>query len=266
MITSIKKYGFFANIDPTNLFLDANTNLTEQHNQVEDMALIDQCAVPNEWIDLILLKVRSYNHDTSIFTFQLPKGSRKLNLPIGGYLLAYVSSSSDNNNSNNDYDADENTGHDKTSTITKTIINDQNLSFVIRPYTSITSPFITQIYDNLTDSIISLVKSTDNFDNNNINNNNNDNNNNNNLQNDDNIYCFNLLCKRYDQWGIKESTQTHFLFTKTDHSYRPPGIVSNYIHQLKVGQTMRFKHNASCVGRINYPFDSQIETLTLIAV
>ena len=52
---------------------------------------------------------------------------------------------------------------------------------------------------------------------------------------------FELLCKRYDQWGIKESAQSHFLFTKTNHSYRPPGAVSNYIHKLKVGDCVKFK-------------------------
>lgn len=52
---------------------------------------------------------------------------------------------------------------------------------------------------------------------------------------------FELLCKRYDQWGVKESIQTHFLFTKTNHSYRPAGAVSNYIHKLKVGDSLKFK-------------------------
>lgn len=55
---------------------------------------------------------------------------------------------------------------------------------------------------------------------------------------------FELLCKRYDQWGIQESVKTHFLFTKTNHSYRPAGAVSNYIHKLKVGQCLKFKRKA----------------------
>lgn len=55
---------------------------------------------------------------------------------------------------------------------------------------------------------------------------------------------FELLCKRYDQWGIKESIHTHFLFTKTNHSYRPPGAVSNFIHKLRIGDHLKFKCKA----------------------
>jgi hypothetical protein len=55
---------------------------------------------------------------------------------------------------------------------------------------------------------------------------------------------FELLCKRYDQWGVKESITTHFLFTRTDHSYRPPGAVSNYLHKLKVGDSAKFKRKS----------------------
>lgn len=54
---------------------------------------------------------------------------------------------------------------------------------------------------------------------------------------------FEIICKRYDQWGMKESIETHFLFTKTDHSYRPPGAVSNYLHSLQPGSSMQFKCN-----------------------
>lgn len=52
---------------------------------------------------------------------------------------------------------------------------------------------------------------------------------------------FEILCKRYDQWGAKETLETHFLFTKTNHSYRPAGAVSNYLHSLKPGDSMKFK-------------------------
>lgn len=61
------------------------------------------------------------------------------------------------------------------------------------------------------------------------------------LVSDDSLAYFEILCKRYDQWGEKESPTTHFLFTRTDHSYRPPGIASNYIHSLKPGQTLSFQ-------------------------
>lgn len=57
---------------------------------------------------------------------------------------------------------------------------------------------------------------------------------------------FDILCKRYDQWGVKESLNTHFLFTKTDHSYRPAGALSNHIHSLRVGDTIEFKRK--CVN------------------
>jgi hypothetical protein len=61
------------------------------------------------------------------------------------------------------------------------------------------------------------------------------------LLEDNQTGTFDLLCKRYDEWGKKENPVTHFLFTKTDHSYRPPGSVSNYIHKLKPGDTLQFK-------------------------
>lgn len=76
---------------------------------------------------------------------------------------------------------------------------------------------------------------------------------------------FELLVKRYDQWGQKESIGTHFLFTKTDHSYRPPGVVSNHIHRLNVGEQLCFKHNQMCIKEINYPFDG-VQSITMIAV
>lgn len=76
---------------------------------------------------------------------------------------------------------------------------------------------------------------------------------------------FDVLCKRYDQWGQKESIKTHFLFTRTDHSYRPAGACSSYIHSLSIGQTLEFKHIKQCRGRIPYPFVG-VSTLTMIAV
>lgn len=61
------------------------------------------------------------------------------------------------------------------------------------------------------------------------------------IMSDDSPAYFEIICKRYDQWGEKESPSTHFLFTRTDHSYRPPGIASNYIHSLVPGQILSFK-------------------------
>ena len=72
-------------------------------------------------------------------------------------------------------------------------------------------------------------------------------------------------CFRYDQWGQKETIQTHFLFTRTDHTYRPAGAVSNHIHQLKVGDTLLFRHSPECVKRVEFPFQG-VKTITMLAV
>jgi hypothetical protein len=104
----------------------------------------------------------------------------KLNLPVGGYLLALAPDR-------------EHDGSD-----------------AVRPYTSITD-----------ESLFRLSES----------------------ESDDNESTgyFEILCKRYDEWGVKESVETHFLFTRTNHSYRPPGAVSTYIHSLQPGQELKFK-------------------------
>lgn len=70
---------------------------------------------------------------------------------------------------------------------------------------------------------------------------------------------FQILCKRYAEWGQKENPQTHFLFTKTDHSYRPPGAVSTYIHELVPGDTLQFKHTNKCIGKLACLFPPPIE-------
>jgi len=77
---------------------------------------------------------------------------------------------------------------------------------------------------------------------------------------------FALLVKRYDEWGAKETPSTHFLFTRTNHTYRPKGAVSNYIHSLKIGDELHFKHTAMCLGRLNQDTLSSLTQLTLIAV
>jgi len=78
--------------------------------------------------------------------------------------------------------------------------------------------------------------------------------------------CMTILVKRYDEWGKKETPKTHFLFTKTDHTYKPAGAVSNYIHRLKVGDMLEFKHTAECVGRFPSPLPVGACEWTLIAV
>jgi cytochrome-b5 reductase len=78
---------------------------------------------------------------------------------------------------------------------------------------------------------------------------------------------FELLVKRYAEWGVKESLETHFLFTKTNHTYRPAGAVSNYIHSLSPGDDVEFKHVPEvCLGRFPLPLPLNVKTWTLIAV
>jgi hypothetical protein len=52
---------------------------------------------------------------------------------------------------------------------------------------------------------------------------------------------FDILCKRYDEWGVKENIKSNFLFTRTDHSYRPKGAVSSYLHGLRLGDEVLFR-------------------------
>ena len=81
---------------------------------------------------------------------------------------------------------------------------------------------------------------------------------------------FKIMVKLYREWGIPESKLKKqnriFLFAKTDHSYKPPGKISNHIHSLRVGQTLSFKHSDICLGKISYPFDQNISAITMIAV
>jgi len=83
---------------------------------------------------------------------------------------------------------------------------------------------------------------------------------------------FEILCKRYEEWGKKENLQNNFLFTKTDHSYRPAGIVSNHIHKMCVGSQLCFKFTPQCVGRLSLLLAASSEaelavnTITIIAV
>lgn len=80
---------------------------------------------------------------------------------------------------------------------------------------------------------------------------------------------FKMMVKLYKEWGVPESELKNrkvFLYAKTDHSYRPPGVVSNYIHSLKVGEKLEFKYNEICKGRIHFPFETNITNITMIAV
>jgi hypothetical protein len=49
---------------------------------------------------------------------------------------------------------------------------------------------------------------------------------------------FDLLVKRYDEWGDKPKEDTIFSFfsyNQNPHSYKPKGAVSNYIFSLTIG-------------------------------
>lgn len=189
MISTVQKFGAFVLIDDP-LCLNADNEAVPEICESRD------CAIPNTWCAVKLIEKYVYNHDTAVFRFRLPENAKKLNLPVGGYLLGLAPAS----------------GH--------------NGKDAIRPYTSISDEY------NQTESTIGT---------------------------------FDILCKRYDQWGEKEKPETHFLFTRTDHSYRPPGACSNYIHKLNPGDTLCFKHDSSCKGRVGYPI-SGVRTMTLIAV
>lgn len=185
MISTVKEYGSYKLVDVANLLhIDDGSDHNEDY--------VTECAVKNKWIELELIHIIKYNHDTSIFTFATPH-QQKLNLPIGGYLLLSTGSVANN---------------------------------AVRPYTSISD------------------ESAGNSD-----------------------YKFDLLVKRYDEWGTQENPKTHFLFTKTNHSYKPPGIVSNYIHTLKLGDYVKFKHNRSCSGKVvSVVDDLSIQSITMVCV
>lgn len=77
---------------------------------------------------------------------------------------------------------------------------------------------------------------------------------------------FEIMVKRYDEWGTKETPKTHFLFTKTDHSFKPPGRVSNHIHRLQIGDQLLFQHNRYCLSRISEWPMVGIRTITMLVV
>lgn len=197
MITSVKKYGSYVLIK-NSLY---NNDLIDDPHEREHHPYASTCAIPSYWIELPLIKIIPYNHDTSIFRFALPQGSSELRLPVGAFLFILAPGC-------------EHDGSD-----------------AIRPYTSITDDSVQNHREHPYESVPS----------------------------------FDILCKRYDEWGEKENPTKNFLFTRTDHSYRPPGAVSNYIHRLKPGDRVKFKHSKTCLGRVPYPFPG-VKHLMLIAV
>eukprot|EP00961_Rhodomonas_salina_P197127 2660556-Rhodomonas_salina.1 len=64
---------------------------------------------------------------------------------------------------------------------------------------------------------------------------------------------FQLIIKRYPAWGDPSFP----------HNYKPPGKMSNYIHNLEIGATVRFKH---IPFNIKKPCESPAPALTCGAV
>ncbi len=86
---------------------------------------------------------------------------------------------------------------------------------------------------------------------------------------DEDAGTFTLLIKRYQEWGVPEeklkSQGRVFLYCKTNHSYKPPGIVSNHIHSLQPGKdTLEFLY--SDTHNRGHSLPPQTRNLTLIAV
>ena len=65
---------------------------------------------------------------------------------------------------------------------------------------------------------------------------------------------FQLLVRRYDAWGDPAHPLT----------YRPPGHVSNHLHNLKVGEAAEFRHVAQNI-KLQYPFKG-VSRLNLVCV
>lgn len=216
-----------------------NDELIDDYSSRSDYTDILSCAISKSWKSYKLLSKQPYNHDTCLFEFALEDMKQQLRLPVTAHLLIRVpilpSTSSDGHNSH------ENSFHEYKADQT-------SLTYHVRPYTSI-SP----------------------------------------LQQKG---SFTLMIKRYDSWGTPEkilqkqheqqmqhyvsldsndssSSRPVYYYTKTDHSYKPPGLVSTYIHKLEIGQEVEMKFALpDCLGKIPYPFPRalSISAITMIAV
>merc|ERR1712176_1248801 len=176
-------------------YKEAVSNEVTRFEQIVDPT--NHCCIGPKWTKLRLSKIEPYNHDTSIFEFELPDPNALLQLPVTSHLLVKAPGGK---------------------------VEGEDAEHV-RPYTAIEE------------------------------------------------CCpgrFKIMVKRYPEWGIPESKLKKqyrvFLYATTDHSYKPPGKVSNHIHSLKIGQYLSFKHNAICQGKISFPFKKDITAITMIAV
>lgn len=264
-ITAVRTSNSVSLIDNENINGTGSNIYSSQHNilpetfastAITEHGWSSKCAIPPDWTDLTLIHIQKYNHDTSLFKFRLPEGKDKLRLPVGSFLLVKAPKCqrnpilADKDKSAFRYHA---SSHNKTCDSNANDREDEIPLFVdgIRPYTSVTdddleydmnvaaatnpsSPFpshpSTHRHMEQSSQVISVTGS------------------------------FDLMCKRYDEWGKVESRQYNPLFTQTNHSYRPAGAVSTYIHNMQIGDTLKFKHNSKCKGRFTYPFEtSQID-------
>jgi len=180
-----------------------------------------ECYIGPTWTRLKLLSVQPYNHDTSVFEFELPDPDAYLSLPVTAHLLVRApETNSLQNESIPIASVDMNMVSEEKKDAAET-----NELYHARPYTAVE---------------------------------------------EDSPGKFKIMVKRYAEWGVPESQlkKKHkvFLFSKTDHSYKPAGKVSNHVHSLRVGQMLEFKHNDLCLGRIQYPFDTNVTSITMIAV
>jgi len=74
---------------------------------------------------------------------------------------------------------------------------------------------------------------------------------------------FDLLVKHYREWGDpRGGPPTNDV--RFQHSYRPPGAFSSWLHGVPVGATVGFKHvPANC--KLAYPFEG-VRSITMVAV
>ena len=220
MIDSEYKFGAFVPVVPK-IYQDAvsdetieSTITTKPTTSHQETSEHPACSIGPRWTPLKLISIQPYNHDTSIFEFELPDPQSFLHLPVTAHLLVKAP----------ELARDGGTTETATETKTKTH-TEMTATEHVRPYTAVEE-------------------------------------------------CrrgrFKIMVKRYPEWGTPEAklkTQySVFLYATTDHSYKPPGKVSNYIHSLQIGQALQFKFTHICHGKIKYPFDEDITAITMIAV
>jgi ferredoxin-NADP reductase len=60
---------------------------------------------------------------------------------------------------------------------------------------------------------------------------------------------FDIMVKRYDAWGTNSNGVG--IMGHSVNPYRPPGVVSNYIFSLKIGEELAFKHSRACRSKLS---------------